>query len=150
MSGTQLGYDLLLPYRVFLDLSLSASLGPTSQPTPSPWDSASCYTPRVPLVSCHPFRQSLPLFFRPCRTALSQKPITATLMGLKDPTTHTRWGPRLVQQQPKTGVASEKGKVRYCGVLNVLGPGSGTIRGCSLVGIGVALLEEECHCRDGL
>jgi hypothetical protein len=33
------------------------------------------------------------------------------------------------------------------GSLNMLGPmGSGTIRKCGLVGIGVALLEEVCHC----
>ena len=30
--------------------------------------------------------------------------------------------------------------------LNMLGPGSGTIRKCDLVGVGVALLEEVCHC----
>jgi hypothetical protein len=33
-----------------------------------------------------------------------------------------------------------------CGGLNVLGPGSGTVRRCGLVGVGVALLEEVCHC----
>jgi hypothetical protein len=27
----------------------------------------------------------------------------------------------------------------------MLGPGSGTIRRCGLVGVGVALLEEVCH-----
>ena len=32
------------------------------------------------------------------------------------------------------------------GGLNMLGPGSGTIRWCGLVGVGVALLEEVCHC----
>ena len=32
-----------------------------------------------------------------------------------------------------------------CGGLNMLGPGSGTIRKCGLVGVGVALLEEVCH-----
>jgi hypothetical protein len=26
------------------------------------------------------------------------------------------------------------------------GPGSGTVRVCSLVGVGVALLKEVCHC----
>ena len=32
-----------------------------------------------------------------------------------------------------------------CGGLNMLGPGGGTIRRYSLVGVGVALLEEVCH-----
>ena len=32
----------------------------------------------------------------------------------------------------------------------MLGPGSGTIRRYGLVGVGVALLEEVCHCRSGL
>ena len=32
----------------------------------------------------------------------------------------------------------------------MLGPGSGTIRRCGLVGVGVALLEEVCHCGGGL
>jgi hypothetical protein len=31
----------------------------------------------------------------------------------------------------------------------MLDPGSGTIRRCALVGVGVALLEEECHCGGG-
>jgi hypothetical protein len=33
--------------------------------------------------------------------------------------------------------------------LNVWLLGSGTIRRCGLVGVGVALLEEVCHCRGG-
>jgi hypothetical protein len=33
-----------------------------------------------------------------------------------------------------------------CNDLNMLGPGSGTIRRCGLVGVGVALLEEVYHC----
>jgi hypothetical protein len=37
-----------------------------------------------------------------------------------------------------------------CGGLNMLIPGSGTIRRCGLVGVGVALLEEVCHCEGGL
>ena len=37
-----------------------------------------------------------------------------------------------------------------CRGLNMLGTGSGTIRMRGLVGIGVALLEEVFHCRDGL
>ena len=36
------------------------------------------------------------------------------------------------------------------GDLNMLGSGSGTIRRCGLVGVGVALLEEVCHSGDGL
>ena len=32
-----------------------------------------------------------------------------------------------------------------CDGLNMLGPGSGIIEGCGLVGVGVALLEEVCH-----
>jgi hypothetical protein len=37
------------------------------------------------------------------------------------------------------------------GVLNMLGPGSGTIRSrCHLVGVGVALSEEVCHYGGGL
>jgi hypothetical protein len=37
-----------------------------------------------------------------------------------------------------------------CVGLNMLGPGSGTIRRCGLVRVGVALLEEVCHCGGGL
>jgi len=37
-----------------------------------------------------------------------------------------------------------------CGDLYMLGPGNGTTRRCGLVGVGVALLEEVCHCGDGL
>jgi hypothetical protein len=36
------------------------------------------------------------------------------------------------------------------GGLNMLGPGSGNISRCGLVGVGVALLEEMCHCGGGL
>jgi len=36
-------------------------------------------------------------------------------------------------------------KAECCG-LNMLGPGSGTLRRCGLVGVGVALWEEVCHC----
>jgi hypothetical protein len=42
-----------------------------------------------------------------------------------------------------------KHKTGICGGLNMLGPGSGTIRRCGLVEVGVALLEEVCHCRRG-
>ena len=38
----------------------------------------------------------------------------------------------------------------YCSGLNMLGPGSGTIRRFGLVGVGVALLKEVCHCGGGL
>ena len=37
-----------------------------------------------------------------------------------------------------------------CGSLNMLGPGIGTTRKCGSVGVGVALLEEVCHCWGGL
>jgi hypothetical protein len=43
-----------------------------------------------------------------------------------------------------------KGGDTHCGGLNMLGPGSGTVRRFGLVRAGVALLEEMCHCRDGL
>jgi hypothetical protein len=33
-----------------------------------------------------------------------------------------------------------------CGGLKMLGPGRGTIRKCGLVGGGMTLLEEVCHC----
>jgi hypothetical protein len=36
----------------------------------------------------------------------------------------------------------------YCGGLNMLGPGTSTIRRCN-PGVGVALLEEVCHCEGG-
>ena len=36
------------------------------------------------------------------------------------------------------------------GGLNMLGPGSGTTRRFTLVGVGVALLEKVCHCGGGL
>ena len=37
-----------------------------------------------------------------------------------------------------------------CGGLNMLHPGSGTIRRCGLVRVGMALLKEVCHCWGGL
>jgi hypothetical protein len=37
-----------------------------------------------------------------------------------------------------------------CDGLYMLGPGSGTIWRCGLVGVGVALLEWVCHCGSGL
>lgn len=36
-----------------------------------------------------------------------------------------------------------------CHGLNMLGPGNGTIR-CGFVRVGMVLLEEVCHCGDGL
>ena len=38
----------------------------------------------------------------------------------------------------------------YCSSLNMLGLGSGTVRMCNFVGVGVALLEEGCHNTGGL
>jgi hypothetical protein len=35
-------------------------------------------------------------------------------------------------------------------VMNMLDPESGIIRSCDLVGVGMALLEEVCHCGHGL
>ena len=40
--------------------------------------------------------------------------------------------------------------VRCCGGLNMLVPRSGAIRRYGNVGVGVALLEDMCHCGDGL
>jgi len=37
-----------------------------------------------------------------------------------------------------------------CGSLNMLGPGSGTIRGGGLAGVGVSLLEKACYFGGGL
>ena len=37
-----------------------------------------------------------------------------------------------------------------CGSFNMLSPESCTIRMCGLAGVGVALLEEVCHCVSGL
>ena len=37
-----------------------------------------------------------------------------------------------------------------CGGLKMLGPGNGSIRRCGLIGVGVALLEEACHCEGRL
>jgi hypothetical protein len=37
-----------------------------------------------------------------------------------------------------------------CDGLNKFSSGSGTIKNCGLVGVGVALLEEVCHCGHGL
>jgi hypothetical protein len=36
-----------------------------------------------------------------------------------------------------------------CGGLNILVPETGTIWRCGLVGVGIVLLEEICHCRSG-
>jgi hypothetical protein len=38
----------------------------------------------------------------------------------------------------------------YCGDLDMLGQGSGPIRRCGLVEVGVALLKEVRHCGSGL
>jgi hypothetical protein len=40
--------------------------------------------------------------------------------------------------------------VLCCDGLNVLGSGSGTIRRCGLVGVGLTMLEEVCHFVGGL
>ena len=55
----------------------------------------------------------------------------------------TRYGPQrlICLNKPIGGVE--------CGSLNMLGPGSGTIRRCHLLGVGVAFLEEVCHCWGG-
>ena len=41
-----------------------------------------------------------------------------------------------------------------CGRLNVIDPhnliGSGTVRRCGFVGVGIVLLEEACHCENRL
>ena len=53
----------------------------------------------------------------------------------------------------KMGIRSPEIKVRNhceCRDLNMPGPGSATIRKCGLVGVGIALLEEVCHCGGGL
>jgi hypothetical protein len=46
-------------------------------------------------------------------------------------------------------LVSERSTDTYCGGLNMLGPGSGTIRRCGLVGVSVVLLEKVCHCGSG-
>ena len=49
---------------------------------------------------------------------------------------------------------SYEGQGVECGSLNVIGPhnliGSGIIRKCGFVGVGIALLEEVCQCGGGL
>ena len=50
----------------------------------------------------------------------------------------------------RTDASSHDMLVRKCGGLYMFGPGSGTIRRCGLVGVGVALLKEGCHCQGGL
>jgi hypothetical protein len=40
--------------------------------------------------------------------------------------------------------------IPHCDGLYMLGPGSGTIWRCGLIGVGVALLEYVCHCGHGL
>ena len=42
------------------------------------------------------------------------------------------------------------GSYHYCGGVDMLGPGSSTIKRYGLVGVGVALLEEVCQCGSGL
>lgn len=37
----------------------------------------------------------------------------------------------------------------HCSGLNMLGPRSGTVRRCGLVGIGMALIQKVCHCGSG-
>ena len=39
--------------------------------------------------------------------------------------------------------------INICGGLNMLGPNNGIIRRCGLIGAGVVLLEEVCHCGGG-
>jgi hypothetical protein len=64
--------------------------------------------------------------------------------------------PDLPLELPLRGVVFDMGKdltatykLRMCGGLNMLGPGSATTWKCGLVGVGVALLEEKCHCMGG-
>ena len=42
------------------------------------------------------------------------------------------------------------GQGAECGDLNMLGPGSPSFRRCGLFSVGVALLDEVCHCGCGL
>jgi hypothetical protein len=45
-----------------------------------------------------------------------------------------------------SSIEGQKPQGHCCGGLNMFGPGSDTIRKCGPVGVGVALLEEVCHC----
>ena len=47
-----------------------------------------------------------------------------------------------------SGLVSDSA-VGHCGGLNMLAPGSSTIRGCGLGGVDVALVEEVYHCGGG-
>jgi hypothetical protein len=54
------------------------------------------------------------------------------------------------QESTESRHSENEGEVQgMCPGLNMLGPGSGTIRRCGL-GVGVALLEWVCHCGGGL
>ena len=55
------------------------------------------------------------------------------------------------KKRRKEGGTNEQRKMTTVSAgLYMLGPGRGTIRRCILVGVGVALLEEACHCGGGL
>jgi hypothetical protein len=56
--------------------------------------------------------------------------------------------PLFVSLSCEGGVDGKEGSPNYrgCDGLNMLDPGSGMIRRYSLVGVGVTLLEEVCHC----
>ena len=56
-------------------------------------------------------------------------------------------GMKMVSELLKLPTRSNYG---VCGGLNMLGPGSGTVRKFNLFGVGVALLEEVCLCGGGL
>lgn len=46
-------------------------------------------------------------------------------------------------------VMDEKCPPSVCDGLNMPGPGSGTVRRCGFVRVGMILLEEVCHCGGG-
>jgi hypothetical protein len=55
---------------------------------------------------------------------------------------------RLVESVDSEPVEADFGE-SLCDGLDILGPGSGTIWRSGLVGVGVTLLEEVCHCQGG-
>ena len=60
-------------------------------------------------------------------------------------------GATKIHKKGKTGFSACKDAANsnFCG-LNMIGPGCCSILNSGLVRVDVALLEEVCHCRDGL
>ena len=75
---------------------------------------------------------------------------TMLFSGIKQKQKQRQKHKNQTKKNPCQALCLDQLNVGPCDGLNILGPGSGTIRRCGLVRVSVALLEEVCHCGGGL